>query len=674
MPDLQKAEAKDFNIHPLGFNMCEAGLEGIQMKISKKSSNKQAEVKEVEDVVKVHTEDETVESPGSKDTVVLLEELGVEEELQVELLPGSEEVVSLSMQQVPSPRPEADKVEKTEDKDKSSVQGKSSKAAASMNFQTVWFNFAAPPKTPISKKMDFTKLDWNLLSTGSPSIDAWLNPFDRTQHAVSDLLNRYNCRVGAIMASVMADALDERQLHFAKVSKYDNMTALAKTLKEDPSCQLCSVLLRYVSKCGVEEMAANLDRKVVPPLSTLRQGIVVLSRQWKNVLYTPILIEYNLKTRGMKNLFQHDMRIEEEGDMDETSEEDEAFSDTDIDDEAMLLKGKGGLDLGKQEGSIISNLSMFRSRGFRSPGHTRSPNSEDILALLESGRDRRPEAGSIYSDDSAAVRSKGSERVMSGAASPVPRSRGVHQSGEEEDLYNWMRRQQSSGKEESGKEKINSLEKDKKSPGELGPEVDRNVTIQVEDLGEKNEKEQAFQPTVEPASTSGNSFVDAHIIFEPILSSLGLMPQQITNLSLKNLGSHVIIEGGVESFKIDIVESEFGKEAKKPNKVKFPKMTIEPDSTNPAFICQKIGLHVDFKKITDILKGEKLSKNKVLPLYVSRNQLKRHTSSFATFSIEIDSISQTVNMPLLRYELNFFSFGIFCCYVFAFLYPFFPLG
>ena len=41
--------------------------------------------------------------------------------------------------------------------------------------------------------------------------------------------------------------------------------------------------------------------------------------------------------------------------------------------------------------------------------------------------------------------------------------------------------------------------------------------------------------------TATNAFLDAHIIFEPLLSSLGLMPQQITNLSLKNLGSQVLI-------------------------------------------------------------------------------------------------------------------------------------
>ena len=43
------------------------------------------------------------------------------------------------------------------------------------------------------------------------------------------------------------------------------------------------------------DVEADLDPKGMPPLTTLRQGIVVLSRQWKNALYTPILIEYNLR-------------------------------------------------------------------------------------------------------------------------------------------------------------------------------------------------------------------------------------------------------------------------------------------------------------------------------------------------------------------------------------------
>lgn len=29
----------------------------------------------------------------------------------------------------------------------------------------------------------------------------------------------------------------------------------------------------------------------------LSQGVIVLSRQWKNILYTPLLLEHNFKTR-----------------------------------------------------------------------------------------------------------------------------------------------------------------------------------------------------------------------------------------------------------------------------------------------------------------------------------------------------------------------------------------
>ena len=76
------------------------------------------------------------------------------------------------------------------------------------------------------------------------------------------MVDRFNCRVGAVMASVMAEALDEQQVHIPKVSKYENLTALAKTLKEDPSCQLCSALKRYVFKKGVSDIETNLDAKV----------------------------------------------------------------------------------------------------------------------------------------------------------------------------------------------------------------------------------------------------------------------------------------------------------------------------------------------------------------------------------------------------------------------------
>ena len=56
-------------------------------------------------------------------------------------------------------------------------------------------------------------------------------------------------------------------------------------------------------------------------------------------------------------------------------------------------------------------------------------------------------------------------------------------------------------------------------------------------------------------------------------------------------------------------------------------------------------MQIDFKKITDLAM---MDKEKVVPLYMSRAQLKRHTSSLINFSIDITFISQKVNMPLLR--------------------------
>ena len=83
------------------------------------------------------------------------------------------------------------------------------------------------------------------------------------------------------MASLMAEALDVASENFLKLTKYDKLTALSRTLRDDPSCQLCSILVKYGIKMEAKDIENNL--KGVPPLTTLRQGIVVLFRQWKNV-------------------------------------------------------------------------------------------------------------------------------------------------------------------------------------------------------------------------------------------------------------------------------------------------------------------------------------------------------------------------------------------------------
>lgn len=82
---------------------------------------------------------------------------------------------------------------------------------------------------------------------------------------------------------------------------------------------------------------------------------------------------------------------------------------------------------------------------------------------------------------------------------------------------------------------------------------------------------------------------------------------------------------------------------KKGNSTKFH-LNIPPET--PAFLCEKIGIDIDVKKMADMTVDDMIQKQTVL--YISRGQLKKHTSTVVNFSLNIRYISQQVNMPLLR--------------------------
>lgn len=82
-----------------------------------------------------------------------------------------------------------------------------------IELKTVWFNFAAPPRTPITRKIDFTRLDWNLLSTASPAINAWMNPSNRFGIKTVDMFRNMYRRSTAIVACLMAESLDVQGIH-----------------------------------------------------------------------------------------------------------------------------------------------------------------------------------------------------------------------------------------------------------------------------------------------------------------------------------------------------------------------------------------------------------------------------------------------------------------------------
>lgn len=166
----------------------------------------------------------------------------------------------------------------------------------------IWFNFAAPPKTPNTKKIDFTKLDWHLISTATPAINAWLNSGDRMLLSSKKCSLYYERRVLSVLACLMSSALEVPGIHIPPKSRYwtNRLTPFSKSLHEDPSCQLMAVLRRYLSRFDTfQEIEHDLATSSLPPLKILQKGLISLARSWKNALYMPLLVEQNIKfSRG----------------------------------------------------------------------------------------------------------------------------------------------------------------------------------------------------------------------------------------------------------------------------------------------------------------------------------------------------------------------------------------
>ncbi|XP_011301889.1 uncharacterized protein KIAA1109 isoform X7 [Fopius arisanus] len=574
----------------LGFIMFECGLEGIKLKVVKRSQfekgdNGQNEKKETEifytDSVKSHEEIETKDSTPAAD----------------------EETTKSDKKEV-------------DDKKQTSTSlvtkmANGNTVSCIIELKTIWFNFAAPPRTPITRKIDFTRLDWNLLSTASPAINAWMNPSNRFAIRIVHLFRSMYRRSTAIVACLMAEALDVQGIHMPIKSRYGRLTPLAKTLQEDPSCQLCSILQHYVLMSELMIIDANLRENELPLLSTLRQGVIVLSRQWKNVLYTPLLLEHNYKTKHVKPL-------------------NVTFAVSDPDDGHSVRKKAvmGAIDKKRRYGTLREEK----------PPQIHVSHSHQLGS--------NP---SIYSGGHGSHHSTASGDDMTSPT--IHHSRGHINT--EEDLYSWMAKQQEFIKDNDK----SNLRGNWVFRTEQKAAKDSKInTMTTDDTEDSDMQSGAY---LYPMKDSLR-LLDAHLIFEPLLSSLSVMPQQMLSAigsgnlnnvsSLDSLGSNLSLVGTMDTMRIDIVVSELGKvvDKKKPPKLpkKGSKFTLDIPPETPAFLCERIGLDIDIKKMADMTVDDMIQRQNVL--YISRGQLKKHTSTVVNFSLHIRYISQQVNMPLLR--------------------------
>lgn len=109
-------------------------------------------------------------------------------------------------QPAPAPNPNTNAKETNAVVQVSNNNGRASSCV--IDLKSVWFNFAAPPSVPITRKIDYTRLDWNLLSTASPAITAWMNPSNRFAIKIVAMMKAFHLRRTAIAACLMADGLE----------------------------------------------------------------------------------------------------------------------------------------------------------------------------------------------------------------------------------------------------------------------------------------------------------------------------------------------------------------------------------------------------------------------------------------------------------------------------------
>ncbi|KAH9519850.1 hypothetical protein Btru_071066, partial [Bulinus truncatus] len=553
-----------------------------------------------------------------------------------------------------------------------------------LEIKVIWFNFASPPPISIHKKVDFTRLDWNLLSTATPAIDAWLNPCDRLMTSVRNLIREYSKRLCCVIACMMIEGLNYQGIHVAYKSKFNKLTPLSKTLQEDPSNQLLTVLRKYLNKNGIEPVERAVSAETVPQLITVQKGILALMRQWKNVLYMPNLSEINFKSRksirpyNVSFMLPKTEKIEEAGD-----EEEFIYDQFDVvDEKTSLLQAEGGIT--QRSGSFQSVNSKSRHSlstqgkvdivdgGDHTSCDSAPSGKQRMLAIFKPKKVISATDSPIdYSASNLApppmasiplnrndsnisfISQTDNAAINEQLVAPTPPHTPLRSSGpkhsilknrykENEDLYQWMAKQQNEfGLDLEGDDGQQYLRSNTTESCATGLASSWNQDDSRLDVNEENCT----------MATSIMQLADAQVLFKPILQSLGLHVESIRpSAMMKKFGGHLLLQCHISVFKILIAESEGTPTLNREHTHKgkgIGKRTAHKISGNPAFLCESFDMKVSLKDaVMDNLDSGEPSK---FPYKFAMHKLEaRPTTLKINLLVNCQAIRQNVDMALLR--------------------------
>ncbi|XP_053399583.1 bridge-like lipid transfer protein family member 1 isoform X2 [Mercenaria mercenaria] len=545
-----------------------------------------------------------------------------------------------------------------------------------LHLKTIWFNFAAPPPLPIKRKADFTKYDWNLLSTATPAINAWLSPFDRLMTAARTLAQELTHRTNSVMACIMTEGLEYQSIHMPYKSKYSKITNFSRTLQEDASCQLLTVLRRYIHKQGTCLVEQAVSSETIPQLITIQKGILALTRQWKNVLYMPQISQFNFKSRKHRpytvsfavppSESEEEMEFDDEGNV-QIHLEDENVSL--IDEDVNAKKTGSNVSLGKRQvrsGSQpslrqsspqrygdaskepVPNLNISRTSSWSGAQQTRK--AHQAHRTFESPqRETNPHMTSLLRNDS--VYSFQSASAMSGdhhvgptpPATPYKRdfSKSNMLKSKVDDLYRWMTMQQSGG--------FASHPLDEEPVGS----VKRQDSF-LEAFGRGLGAEESHTDVNMEHFTLGTSIMqlaDARNLFKPFLQSIGLHVENVRPTAmLKNFGGNLSLQGRLEVLKIQIADSVKTK-GKGKGKGKRSMKISDAVLDSSAFLCEMFTMKVSMRDVTDFEKrdSEDGDRFKKFPFKFAMHKLEAKPATLqVNLLVNCQAVTQYVDMPLLR--------------------------
>ncbi|KAK3599977.1 hypothetical protein CHS0354_012630 [Potamilus streckersoni] len=548
-----------------------------------------------------------------------------------------------------------------------------------LELRTIWFHFAAPPPLPINRKADFTRLDWNLLSTATPTMNAWMTPFDRLMGSIRNLVRELTHRTNSVMACVMTEGLEVQGIHMPYRYKFAWITTLSRTLQEDASCQLLTVLRKYLHKMGTATVEQAVHSDTIPQLITIQKGILALTRQWKNVLYMPHLPQYSFnmhKHRPYSVTYARTPIYNDDEDEDERKIVDEntyLLDETYVKEALSMQSLHSKLEELENPRETVTGKNPHVSSGYEAtpkvipevdlePGVANDnslPVSRDhqlggipkkhshIPSLGQNDCPERnindthadtpynlPQNTSSYSLASAP------ESAAVGVTPPLsPHQQPIAKPGTmNANLYRWMVEQQSGFQS---------------PPVEEEPGLIRRQDSFLEEFGQGWGKDDshidvrnAEQCTM---ATSVMQLADAQNLFKPFLQSIGLHVESVRPTAImKKFGGNLSLQGKLDILKIQIADSDDLKNRKGKGRGRGKHIFVGINPEIPAFLCEHFSVNISMKDVVDFEKRGGVGSGN-LPFKFAMHKLEaKPTTLQVNFLINCKAVTQYVDMPLLR--------------------------